>query len=720
MRIRSHFIAALLLTALLAGSALLAQAPPSTLEQQLTLLARALRDSDSEVAYNRLADFAEKHSRDWLGLRASLALGFYDQSKGRHEQALAEFRKAEEDEVLREYALFWAAESLRALGRDAEALERLELHRHDYPRSLLADQVVQSLAQSAITVAAPDKALAALDAYEKTSSRPALVELRAQALERLNREADAARSYLALYYQYPLSDEARRANPRITDLRKSLNDKFPPVSTDLVKTRASALYDARQWQPARTEYARLAALLSGVDRERAELRAAIATANTGPNPAPLAELSLTDPELDAERLYELSQEYRSLKQEPEMLAAIEQVLSAHAQSRWAEEALFAAGNYFWVNLDRHRAAEFYRRLLDKYPASKNALQAHWRIAWTAYLDRQPEAVTLMEEHLRRFPGSPLTENFLYWLGRAAERDSNLPHARTFYAKVVERFPHSYFGLQAAARLREIGTGGPQNSSDVLSPAPSPPTLPALHTPIPKKVSEQWERAQALRGVALDQFAETELRALNALASSPRILLEIARAAQDAGHYMPSISAARQSLPQLEARKMEDVPRELWRLVYPMPYEASIERFSARAKIDPMLVAGLIRQESVFQRDAVSRAGAVGLMQVLPSTGRQLARQLNLPYSRERLTEADYNLQLGTTYFADLLGRQGTLEKALAAFNAGEDRVALWMAERQFAEPAEFVQSIPFTETREYVQIVLRNAELYRRLYETGR
>ena len=211
---------ALLLLLVLAATPLVADTAESALEQELTRLCRALRETGSEVAYNRLVLFAEKHSRDWLGLRASLALGFHDQEKGRHEQALAAFRRAESDAVLREYASFWAAESLRALGRNAEALERLELHRRDYPRSVLAEQVVQSLAQAAITVAAPEKALAALDAYEKNGSRPALLELRAQALERLNRNENAARAYQALYHQHPLSDEARRANARLRDLRQ--------------------------------------------------------------------------------------------------------------------------------------------------------------------------------------------------------------------------------------------------------------------------------------------------------------------------------------------------------------------------------------------------------------------------------------------------------------------------------------------------------------------
>jgi soluble lytic murein transglycosylase len=107
------------------------------------------------------------------------------------------------------------------------------------------------------------------------------------------------------------------------------------------------------------------------------------------------------------------------------------------------------------------------------------------------------------------------------------------------------------------------------------------------------------------------------------------------------------------------------------------------------------------------------------MQVLPSTGRALARRERLPYSRHRLFDPEYNLRLGTLHLADLVNSYGSVEKALAAYNAGEHRVSKWTAGGDYSEPAEFVESIPFTETREYVQIVMRNAEVYRRLYGGG-
>jgi soluble lytic murein transglycosylase len=108
------------------------------------------------------------------------------------------------------------------------------------------------------------------------------------------------------------------------------------------------------------------------------------------------------------------------------------------------------------------------------------------------------------------------------------------------------------------------------------------------------------------------------------------------------------------------------------------------------------------------------------MQLLPKTARRLARQTRMGYSHQRLFDPDYNLRLGCVYLGELKKNFGSVEAALAAYNAGEDHVVQWQTGQKYQETAEFVESIPFTETREYVQIVIRNAEIYRSIYGGGR
>jgi soluble lytic murein transglycosylase len=130
----------------------------------------------------------------------------------------------------------------------------------------------------------------------------------------------------------------------------------------------------------------------------------------------------------------------------------------------------------------------------------------------------------------------------------------------------------------------------------------------------------------------------------------------------------------------------------------------------------MFAAGLIRQESTFQADAVSHANAIGLMQILPKEGRRLAKERKVRYNKTSLFDPNVNIELGMVDIADLVRSTGSPEYAAAAYNAGVERLAQWKAERTYEEIPEFVESIPFTETREYVQIVVRNATMYRLLY----
>jgi soluble lytic murein transglycosylase len=235
-------------------------------------------------------------------------------------------------------------------------------------------------------------------------------------------------------------------------------------------------------------------------------------------------------------------------------------------------------------------------------------------------------------------------------------------------------------------------------------------------PIPDTALAVWSRAQALRTIAFDSSAELELRAGYAATRAPQLLLGIAEAAVAAARYSSGIVTMRQIVPQMEARRLEDVPDAIWQAGFPLPYRTALEREAHRNNVDPMLVAGLIRQESAFASGAVSRAGAVGLMQVMPPTGAKMARRLKVRFSRARLFDPEYNLQLGELYISGLLNSYPAPEFALAAFNAGENRVTAWTDGQKYEETPEFVESIPFTETREYVQTVLRNAELYRHIY----
>ena len=690
------------------------------LQKEMADLAYQLRTA-GPGAYEKLAAFATKNVSTVWGARAALALGYDDYSKNRTGQAVGWLTKAENDALLREYALFWMAQTKRALKRDAEAFKDLQTIDQDYPNTAIKEQFLESYAPTADELGHPQDAITALNAYSATATRPALLLERAQAYKDARQFARAAKDYQTLFYKFPLTDEAKAAGTSLAAISKSLGSEYPYPGVELQEERAQIFFDAHKWREARAEYERLLTMVrdpANPARQRAQLRVAECRQYPKPVPSALAALSVSDPDVDAERIYELSQAYRSDKKETEMLAAVESAQQKYPQSKWSEEALMAAGNFYWVALERTKATSFYQRVVDGFPEGKNAFNAEWRTAWIAFLDKQPDADTRLTNFLVKYPTSSNAVDALYWLGRSAERSGNPGHARAYYNKAVARFPQTYFAHAAAARLGKMPAGD-EDAPEFLAKIPPPPALRAFDEPILALVADRWARAQALRSIAFDSSAELELKAAYFATYSPRFLLEAAQTAFDQGHFGTGMAYGRLIVPNFDSRRIEDVPAIVWKTLYPLPYEAALRREAARNNFDPMLAAGLIRQESTFQADAVSHANAIGLMQVLPKTGKILARQLKVKYTKDKLFQPDYNLQLGMVYIAELLRATGAPEYAAAAYNAGEDRIALWKSERNYEEIPELVESIPFTETREYVQVVLRNAEVYRAVYGTG-
>jgi soluble lytic murein transglycosylase len=699
----------------------------SLLEKQLAQLSRALHDHPNATGYAALSAFASRNAKDEIGACAALALGYYDLTNDRPDLALGWMRKAVGDTLLSEYVLYWQAQVSLARGEKEAALEQLQSVLRDFPGSAMTEQAVTSLAQTALAMGKGEAALAALDAYPNTNGKPALLLLRAQAHEKIaaakgEKPAAAATDYLDLFYRFPLNDEAKSAGQKIPALQSALGESFPGVPMQTQIARAEAFYIAKRWRDASMEFASLLPKLSGVDHQRADLRIVQCEAELSGKLDQLSELSPADPELDAERIYSLEQAHRTQKLEVQLLDDVDQLVRRYPQSSWTADALFGAGNFYWVNLDYAHASDFYRRSLDLSPNGRNASTAEWRIAWMAYMDRKPEAADMLEAYVRRFPLSNYVQDALYWLGRSYDRSGNADYARSFYLAAASRFPLTYFGSKAAERIRPEPDGigdSPVNPAEFLEMIPGAPPLPHLDRTMDApddRLDERLSRARALSDIAFDSSAELEYRAAYAATREPQFLIDAAGAAIAAGHYGAGMAAVRQVIPQLEARRIADIPNAAWRAAFPLPFELNLRSEAAHNRLDPMLVAGLVRQESAFEPKAMSHAGAVGLMQVMPETAHKLARELNVRYARERLTDPGYNLQLGSRYLANLLQSFGTPEAALAAYNAGEDHVMEWTMGRNYLETAEFVESIPFTETREYVQIVIRNSEVYRQVY----
>jgi soluble lytic murein transglycosylase len=413
---------------------------------------------------------------------------------------------------------------------------------------------------------------------------------------------------------------------------------------------------------------------------------------------------------------------RRLNRLDEMNATLEKLAQAYPQSHWRLEALVAVANYYVAHDQPDIAQPIYRTCFETFPSDSESAACHWKVAWSTYLRDPAQAESLLREHLTRYAASDQTSPALYYLGRIAESKSDWPTARAYYDAVSNAYPNYYYAIVARERLETpsllTATASPTAAQFLSAIQIVNRHAPESFDPTPL-TKQRIERARLLDTAGLDDLSEAELRFGAKVDGQPQVIaIELADLASQRDAPDQAIRYIKHYAPGYLSMSIDAAPDKFWRLAFPLPYRKSLEEYCRAQMLDPYLMAALIRQESEFNPNAVSRANARGLAQVLPSTGRQLSRKLGMPRFRTAmLFTPDTNLKLGTYYLRQLSDQlQGKWEATLASYNAGKSHVNTWLAAANYREPAEFVESIPFNETRAYVQSVLRNAEVYRKLY----
>jgi soluble lytic murein transglycosylase len=327
-----------------------------------------------------------------------------------------------------------------------------------------------------------------------------------------------------------------------------------------------------------------------------------------------------------------------------------------------------------------------------------------------------EAARLMDEQILRYSSGIEAPTALYWRGRIFEDEEHNPgQAANYYRALEANYINYYYAELARKRLTVLGT-------QALAVPDSPALASVQQRDIPLLTDELPEnephliKARLLANAALNEYIGPEIQA--APDSTEWGALAEARIYNSYGETTRALQSLKRSKISFFALPMGKVPTLYWQLLFPRPYWSEVAANSDKNGLDPYLVASLIRQESEFNAGAVSRANAYGLMQLLPSVGKSIARKQGMKgFKTAQLLNPTTNLQLGTVNLKEVLARYGgQAEYALAAYNAGDVPVRQWMSAGDYKDIAEFVESIPYTETREYVQAILRNRLIYQTLY----
>jgi soluble lytic murein transglycosylase len=341
------------------------------------------------------------------------------------------------------------------------------------------------------------------------------------------------------------------------------------------------------------------------------------------------------------------------------------------------------------------------------------------VAWLSLRQgRNEEAKQEFDQQIALYPASGEVPAALYWRARLAEEDNESNKARAYYQKLSDRFRNFYYAELARQRLKVLQASTEPVQYALLDRVPPLDLSGKLTAADPPADDLHVQKARLLENGGLVDFAVREIQAAPPSDEGNWTLAETARLYQDSGRYDRAIEVMKRGVPNYFAVDVPELPRPYWEALFPKAYCVDLKRFSTENELDPYLVASLIRQESEFNPGAISHANAYGLMQLLPTVGKGEARELKVRgFNTGMLLSAPTNLQLGTRYFKEMVAKyKGQVEYALAAYNAGSNRVDDWLGLGPYRDVAEFVESIPFTETREYVQAITRNAQIYKRIY----
>jgi len=632
--------------------------------------------------------------------------------------------------IVGDYALWMRASALEQANRRVEARAAFEQLARDYPNSLHARDAILHDAQLLMQ----DGQVAAVPIFLKQLSAkddPTALILTAKAYEQIGNPNAALAAVRRIYFFAPASAEAAEAATSIS----RLNSALASGSAEEAISRAEKLFAARRFSEAFDAYTDAFAHFPGSATPELQARRSIAAANAkrfadaaaalGATPLPIGEAR-------AEAMFDLALGYGRAKQWAQARSTAGELHRTFPNSDWSRRAFVQLGQHAEELKNDSDASYFYRAALNFYPGAAEVTPAQFYFAWQAHEARNfAESSRLLTEHLAVYAGNntDFRGKAAYWAARDSERAGKLAEARAIYQGLQARYDANWYGYLAKQRLDTMNRNGnvPQKDfpadSAVGRAAANLQTVSVAEETAGPNDYEQIAKADQLSIIGTDDWALEELSvASSAAPASPRVNLAIARIYRAKDDNVQALNVLKRSYPDYSQMKPEEMRPDEWDIFYPLAYWDIITQESRARGLDRYQVAGLIRQESVFNPRAVSSARAYGLMQVVVPTGMLTAKKYGVDraISMESLFEPRLNIQLGTAYLRDQLDKYGHIEYVAAAYNAGPQRVVQWRATLPL-ELDEWSEAVPFRETRLYIQGVVRNTLQYQRLYdENGR
>lgn len=703
--------------------------PEAGIEELRTLVAGT---SGSVIQPQELIRFEARYPRSRAAALARFLRGYTAYNQKDYKSAVAALDNSEIENAtsIGDYARFFQAESEAAQGENKQALRDYQELLAKHTESLKVREARLAAARSEIAVGNTSGAIAGIKELADNNDADALY-ITGQAFEASGNSGEALRLYTQVYYELPATTAAASAESRLEALGKSPKTNLAGYAEELA--RCDRIFEAKQYFDAAAAYEKL--FVGFPDRRASDAVSLRYGASLLNNKQPaqaateLAKVTDQNPETHAEALSLIAEALRKSNRIAQSGAAVDRLIAKYPRTRWAQDSLFALASALKKDDRQIEAAERYHQVLSLYPRTSDAAEASYMLGWQAYQSkRYADAARILEQHLAtyRYPESKFIGESGLWAGKSEERLGKKARALALYELVSQRYTFGYHGYIAAGRAARLRAADSLLRAEEAKPGSDLEKIKqnvllvgAVRETADGSEAPRIGKADDLEVIGLYDLAVRELNAaLEKAPGSPSLNMRLALLYSRQGETFQATLVLRRGYPDIYSYRENDIPREAWEIFFPLNNWDTIKKEARRYGIDPYSAAGLIRQESVFNPSAVSRAGARGLMQVMPATGQLISkRQGSGTISAADLFNPTLNIKLGMSYLAQLLEQFGRIEYAAAAYNAGPGRAQRWIAERGSMDIEDWIESIPFSETRGYVQGVLRYTANYRRLYK---
>jgi soluble lytic murein transglycosylase len=682
---------------------------------QLRPMAQELTTMRSPAAYAGVTAYAHAHTGE-AASAAYLALGHAYLLDHRYPEAAASFQKANDlGKTMDDYADFLAAQAFMEAGKLSEAESLLTPFATKYPESIFVPRLPAMIANLSIEQNDPGTALRVLHqhASDPIANHADFQLALARASQMTGNVDEAARLYRHIFLTFPLSNEGQQAKTQLAVVGAAA-----PLTVAERRAHADALYAGGRYADAGEEYRALANDSSASDPEaKNALLVAAASCDFKTKRLNKEEVDALPDTADASgarRMYLAVEVARNRDDSNALETLVTQMEQRFQDSPWLAEALYTSANMYLLKKDYPQAIVYYTELATRFPTHRYAPSSHWKAAWLNYrLGNYSAAALLFDKQIALYAGGKEIPAALYWRGRLyADQEHQPAMAAAYYQTVSRTFEHYYYAQLSRDRLAELGSVSPADVAMLENIQRE--EIPALTDDVPED-DEHVIKARLLANAGLNEYIPDEIKAADG--SEQWGAFAEAEIYSSDGETFRAMRVLKRALPFYTSAPIDTLPMGYWKILFPQQYWSAIEQDSVKNGLDPYMVASLIRQESEFNPTAISPANAFGLMQLLPSVGRSMAKEEGIHHFNEmELLNPETNIRLGTRYLKQTLDKfDGQPPYAFAAYNAGDSRVTDWQSIGKYHGMDEFVESIPFTETRDYVQAILRNESIYREL-----